>query len=116
MTLPYEPQRRSTRLPVRLPLQAHVGGAGIGIVLAGTLRDVSPEGLSAIFPEEALAVGMLLKLLLLTKVGPLALEARVVWARRDSEGFCYGFEFLDPKDRDFAIGVFLSENRPQLSP
>lgn len=83
--------------------------------MEGTIRDVSPEGLSAIFAGEAFAVGMPLTLLLLTKVGPLALEARVVWARPDSERFCYGFAFLQPQNRDFAIGMFLSENRPRSS-
>lgn len=108
--------RRSLRLPVRIPVHAHAGvGAGL-VTLEGTLLNIGADGACVVFRDDRLAVGALVTLVLVTKVGPLSIECRVAWVKRDPEGYRHGLAFLRPQARDFAINMFLAEYRPRAKP
>jgi len=78
--------------------------------IAGTVRNVSVGGLIAEFPVQISSAAPV-HLLLRTRRGPLDIEARVVWSAATKGTIRHGFAFTQPQDQDFAINLFIDENR-----
>ncbi len=60
-------------------------------------RDVSHGGLSFLL-EDDLAIGSTLDLRMPDVDPPFEARARVVWSRREADGYCIGVAFLDADD------------------
>jgi len=74
------------------------------------VRNVSVGGLIAELPERILPATPV-RLLIKTRRGPLEFEARVVWSAATGGTIRHGFAFTQPQDHDFAITLFIDENR-----
>ncbi len=78
--------------------------------LRGTVRNISAGGLMVEFPVQ-LAAESRVSLELHTRRGPLPVTGHVAWADPPGEAIRHGIAFVQPKDHDFAMDLFLSESR-----
>jgi PilZ domain-containing protein len=101
--------RRFARFPVSVPVVVRTEQPP-GQDIAGMVRNVSVGGLIAEFPQE-ISSATPVRLLLRTRRGPLEVEARVVWSAATKSKVRHGFAFTQPQDQDFAINLFIGENR-----
>ncbi len=102
-------RRRFGRFPVSL--QATGRGAQISEgELHGLVRSVGTGGLMVNFPVE-LPAGSMIHLVLHTRLGPMPVECRVVWARVTEGTVRHGLAFLESMGRSFATDLFLEEHR-----
>jgi hypothetical protein len=106
-----EPQRgrQFARFPISLRVLVRTEQFP-GKEIAGMVRNVSGGGLIAEFPLEISSAAPV-RLLLRTRRGPLEVEARVVWSTASKGTVRHGFAFTQPQDHDFAINLFIGENR-----
>ena len=102
-------ERRFARFPVSVPVLVHTEQFP-GEEVTGVVRNVSVGGLIAEFPRE-ISSATPLRLLLKTRRGPLELEARVVWSAATKTKVRHGLAFIQQQDSDFAINLFIGENR-----
>ena len=102
-------RRRFARFSVSLPALVRASQLGEQAVPA-TVWTVSAGGLTMDLPV-ALATGTSVALVLQTRQGPLDLEGRIVWAHPTKDVVFHGLAFPEPKDQEFALDLFLSENR-----
>ncbi len=101
--------RRFVRLPVSVPVVGRADQFG-ETELQGTVRNISDGGLLAEFPVQIVPESRV-SLVLHTRRGPLPVEGHVVWADPPGDRTRHGIAFLEPKGYDFALTLFLDENR-----
>lgn len=102
-------RRRFGRFPVSLRATGRGPQVGEG-ELHGMVQTVGAGGLMVDFPHE-LAPGSMIHLVLQTRLGPLPVECRVVWARVTGGTVRHGLAFLESIGRSFATDLFLEEHR-----
>ena len=106
---PTRARRRFARFSVSLPAMVRASQLGEQAVSA-TVWTVSAGGLTLDLPVE-LAIGTSVALVLQTRQGPINLEGHIVWAHTTKNVVFHGLAFPEPKHQEFALDLFLSENR-----
>ncbi len=101
--------RRYVRLPVAVPVIGRADQFG-ETELQGTVRNVSGGGLMAEFPVQ-IVPGTAMALVLQTRHGPLTLTGQIAWADPPDTAIRHGAAYSEPKGHDFALTLFLEENR-----
>ncbi len=102
-------RRRYVRLPVLLPAAGWVTDPPSAKV-QGTVRNVSAGGILAEFPQE-MPPGRSVRVVLSSRQGLVEVEGTVVWVRGVGLGIHHGIAFPEPKNRQFALDLFLAEHR-----
>jgi len=102
-------RRRYVRLPVLLPASGWMTDPQSAKV-QGTVRNVSAGGILAEFPRE-MPPGRSVRVVLSSRQGLLEVEGTVVWVRGVGLGIHHGIAFPEPKNRRFALDLFLAEHR-----
>ena len=100
-------RRQFARTPVSLPV---IGRAPQfrEMALHGMVRSVGPGGLMVEFPVVVVRDSILC-LALQTGLGPLEVEARVVWTATTRGAIRHGLAFPEPKGPDFAAELHITE-------
>ncbi len=108
MSRPSEPlgKRRYARFPVSLAVVGRTRQFP-GEAIPGVVRDVGCGGLMAEFPV-LMVSGSTLGLELQTRWGPLQVEGRVVWTALAESIVRHGVAFLEPREEDFALDLFVA--------
>ncbi len=101
-------RRRFARFPVSLPVIGQAPERNEE-EFRGTLCDVGAGGMMMELPLEVVP-GSEMRAVLQTRRGPVEVEGRVIWTRATGAGVRHGLAFPEPKDRDFAVDLFLAEN------
>lgn len=102
-------RRRYARFPVDLQVVSRAPQLP-GEAIPGIVRNVSCGGLMAEFPLH-LVSGCTVDLTLQTPWGPLELEGKVVWSASAKEQTHHGVAFLEPREQDFAVDLFIAGSR-----
>ena len=105
----YYGERRFARFPVEMPVVAQASQFP-DRKLSGMIRNVGRGGLMAEFVIQ-LVPGSLVDLTLHTRDGLREETARVVWRKATRGVVQHGFAFPTPKEQDFALEIFLAQNR-----
>jgi hypothetical protein len=102
-------RRRFPRLPVSLAVSGEAPEWS-GQALRGTLCNVGAGGMMMELPVE-MVPGSAMRAVLETRCGRMEVEGRVVWTCATGTRVRHGLAFPEPKDPDFALDLFLAENR-----
>ncbi len=102
-------RRRHVRLPVLLPAAGWMTDPQSAKV-QGTVRNVSAGGILAEFPQE-MPPGRSVRVVLSSRLGRGGVGGGVVWVRGVGLGIHHGIAFPEPKNRSFALDLFLAEHR-----
>ncbi len=102
-------RRRFPRLPVSLPVSGEAPERS-GQAFRGTLCNVGAGGVMTELSVE-MVPGSAMRAVLETRRGPMEVEGRVVWTCATEARVRHGLAFAEPKDLDFALDLFLAENR-----
>ena len=102
-------RRRFPRLPVSLAVNGEASEWS-GQALRGNLCNVGAGGMMMELPVE-LVPGSAMRAVLETRRGRMEVEGRVVWTCATGDRVRHGLAFPEPKDPDFALDLFLAENR-----
>lgn len=102
-------ERRFARFRVDVPVVAQASQFP-DRKLHGMIRNIGRGGLLAEFAFQLLP-GSVVDLTLHTRNGPREETARVVWRKLAWGVVLHGFAFPTPKEQDFALDLFLAENR-----
>jgi hypothetical protein len=105
----YYGERRFARFRVDVPVVAQASQFP-DRKLHGMIRNIGRGGLLAEFALQ-LAPGRLVDLTLHTRDGLREERARVVWRKVAWGVVLHGLAFPTPKEQDFALDLFLAENR-----
>ncbi len=105
----YYGERRFARFRVDVPVVAQASQFP-DRKLHGMIRNIGHGGLLAEFALQLLP-GSVVDLTLHTRNGPREETARVVWRKVAWGVVLHGFAFPTPKEQDFALDLFLAENR-----
>ncbi len=102
-------RRRFIRLPVSLPVIGWVPDRS-GLELRGIALRVGAGGLEVEFPQ-AISPGSTLQVVLKTQRDPIEAGCRVIFAIKTGTTVRHGLAFLEPKDPNFAMELYLRESQ-----
>lgn len=102
-------KRQYGRFPVSVPVLVR-GPHSCGVETRGVVRNVGGGGLMAEFTLWILP-GSAVRLVLQTQTGPLEADGRVLWTEATEGKVRHGVGFLEPREHEFAVDLFLHENR-----
>jgi len=102
-------RRRFIRLPVSLPVIGWIPDRA-GLEIRGIALRVGAGGLEVEFPQ-AIPPGSTLRVVLKTRRDPIEADCRVVFATKTGTTVRHGLAFLEPKDPNFAMELYLRESQ-----
>jgi len=102
-------RRQFLRIPLSLSMSGRVDEPSQQELL-GTVCNLSAGGMMVELPV-GMPPGCRMRAVLQTRQGRLEVDGKIVWTVAQGVAVRHGIAFVEPKERDFALDLFLAENR-----